>query len=156
MPERVGGSEAAQRSYFCVRNPVACGGTGIGGGTTLNGFGGHIGEDGNYGFTLDPTTKQTPNTAICPPTEKCDTTEALIGAGLIIVADLIEVVALAAGFVVGGPVGAVEVLEATEPLLIPANIIGVALIFDSGIVRDFNRTAWRCKTWLECLQRLGG
>jgi hypothetical protein len=81
----------------------------------------------------------------CPPTEKCDYAEAIAGVALIVTVDLSEAVFLIVATAAAGPMAAVGVLEATAPIWVPVNAVGVYFIFDSGVVRDFNRTAWGWK-----------
>ncbi|NOT05220.1 MAG: DUF11 domain-containing protein [Anaerolineales bacterium] len=81
----------------------------------------------------------------CLDGEKCDKAEALAGVFLIASVDLTEAVFVIIGVLVVGPVAIVPILEATSPLWIPANLAGAYLIFDSGVVKDFNRTAWGLK-----------
>ncbi|HEY9151990.1 MAG TPA: RHS repeat-associated core domain-containing protein [Anaerolineales bacterium] len=141
------GSNNSTTDNYCASDPWDCNGN-------------YGGPDSNVlSLPIDPTQnpQTTPSSNLgsdCPPTEKCDTTEALLGVGLIVVPDLIEIVAMGAGFLAGGPIGSAGVAEVTEPLWIPANVIGAALVFDSGVVKDFNRTAWNCTTWVSCGERL--
>ena len=59
-----------------------------------------------------------------------------------VVVDVGESVVFIVALFAAGPAGAVEVAEKTSIIWIPANAVGVYLIFDSGVVKDFNRTAW--------------
>ncbi len=61
------------------------------------------------------------------------------------IVDASEAVFLIAATVVAGPPAAVEVLETTAPIWVPVNAIGAYMIFDSGVVTDFNRTSWGLK-----------
>jgi RHS repeat-associated protein len=81
----------------------------------------------------------------CVAGEKCDKAEALAGVFLIASVDLMEAVFVIIGVLVVGPMAIVPILEVTSPLWIPANLVGAYLIFDSGVVKDFNRTAWGLK-----------
>jgi hypothetical protein len=78
----------------------------------------------------------------CTEGEKCDYAEAMAGVALIAIVDLSEAVFLIVVTIGAGPVAAAGVLELTAPIWIPANLVGAYMIFDSGVVRDFNRTAW--------------
>ena len=92
---------------------------------------------------------QTSHTSLSPGDclagEKCDKAEALAGVFLIATVDLMEAVFLIIGVLAVGPMAIVPILEITSLLWIPANIAGAYLIFDSGVVKDFNRTAWGLK-----------
>ena len=61
------------------------------------------------------------------------------------IVDLSEAVFLIVVTVGAGPIAAVGVLEATAIIWVPVNAIGAYMIFDSGVVKDFNRTAWGLK-----------
>jgi hypothetical protein len=81
----------------------------------------------------------------CPSTEKCSALEALLGVALMVSAEVGEVAIIAAALVGGGPAGPALAVAAAEKTVIPwivVNGLGVYLIFDSGMVADFNRTAW--------------
>jgi len=102
----------------------------------------YAGACNSSGLNTFSNVPETPAPTDCLAGEKCDKAEALAGVFLIATVDVMEAVFLIVGVLAVGPLAIVPILELTSPLWIPANLAGAYLIFDSGVVKDFNRTAW--------------